>query len=144
MPLSDQDHETIRARVGRTGTINFGGHELVFRRPTRLDVRDYRRKQDTAAEKPDALDQIAQISLVAFDGEQDLVRARMAFLGFLDAFPLFTSGPAFMTVFSVLTGLVEAEDSDEMGKGVRVRSAPPRSTPTASATGFDTSSPVAS
>jgi hypothetical protein len=128
--LTDEQIEAIRSKCGRVGVIEYAGHQLVFKRPSRDNVRDYRRKVDSPAEKPDALDQLAQITIVAFDGEQDLVKARNAFLGFLEEFPMFTSSAKCMSVFNVLTGLVEEEDAQDLGKGVSVRSAAPASTRT--------------
>lgn len=143
--LDDGQIEELRKRCGgKVGVVDFDGHQLVFRRPTRDEVREYRRKKDSPSEKPDALDQLAQATIVAFDGEPDTVRARTLFLGFLDEYPLFTSGPKPSVVFGRLTGLVEAEDADAMGKGVSVRSAPPKSTPLGSPSGSGASSPVSS
>ena len=125
--LSEETLETLRTTYSAIGVIEQAGHELVFRRPSRDQVRDYRRKTDNATEKPDALDQLAQVSIVAFDGmvatsEANAMLVRTAFLAFLEEAPLFTSGGKFMAVFGVMTGLVEAEDIEDLGKGVRVLS----------------------
>ena len=129
--LNEEQLEAIRAKYGRIGVIDFGGHQIVFRRPTREHVRDYRRKTDSPAEKPDALDQLAQQTLAAFDGEQDPIRSRQSFLSFLDEYPLFTGSGKVLSVFNILTGLVEEEEAGSLGKGASVRSARPLTTPTA-------------
>lgn len=134
--LTDEQIEAVRIRCGgKVGVVTWYGHQLVFRRPSRDQVRDYRRKQDTS-EKPDALDQFAQVMIVCFDGEQDPTRARVAFTGsFLEEYPAFTSSARFMVVANSLAGLIELEESADLGKGASVRSSPPRSTPTASTSG---------
>ena len=99
MRLTDEQLETLRlACGGRIGVVDWAGHQIVFRRPSRLEVREYRRKQD-GAERPDALDQLAQAMLVALDGDADTTRARVAFTSqFLDQFPAFTSSGKFMQI----------------------------------------------
>jgi len=129
--LNDEQIESIRKTHGRVGVVDYDGHRLVFRRPSRDEIRDYRRKQDSAAEKPDCLDQLAQQTLAAFDDVTDPMQARVAFLAFLDSFPAFTSCGKFLAVSSVLSGMVEAEAAEALGKGASVRGAPPPSTPTA-------------
>jgi hypothetical protein len=133
--LTEEQLEAARAKYGKIGVIEYGGHQLVFRRPTRENVRDYRRKMDSPSEKPDGLDQLAQVSMIAFDGEEDITRARVAFLGFLDEYPLFTGSAKALSVFNVLTGLVEEEEAGSLGKGASVRSSRPTSTGTGSPNG---------
>jgi hypothetical protein len=129
---SAQD-EALRLRCpdGKIGIIDFSDHHLVFRLPTRIEAREYRRKEDSPAEKPDRLDQLATSIIVAFDGEEDTFKARGLFLDFLVKFPLFCDGPKPQTVFSVLLGVQEVEHSTILGKGCSVRSSPPPTSPTA-------------
>jgi len=95
---------------------------IVFKKPSRDTARDYRRKTETPAEKVDALDQLAQATIVAFDGEEDPNRARVVFTGtFLEDFPMAMNHPKFMTALSALSGLVEEEHEKELGKGVTIK-----------------------
>lgn len=129
--LTEEQLEAFRARYGKIGIVDYGGHRLVFRKPSRIDVRDYRRKMDSPQEKPDGLDQLANIMICAFDEEQEPQAARAHFLSFLDEYPLFTSSGKALTVLNILSGLVEQEEVGDLGKGVSVRSAPRRPTQTA-------------
>ena len=104
-------------------------------------MREYRRKQDNTVEKPDAMDQLAQATIVAFDGNADPNAARTVFTGvFLEQYPAFCSNTVTINILSYLTGIVEEEASTEMGKGGSVRSSTQKSTPQASPNGLPQSS----
>jgi hypothetical protein len=132
MHLSDQEIEAIRSRVGKVAIVEYNGHQIVFRRPTRDEMHGHRARQDDPREKPGSLDLLAQVLLAAFDGETDTAKARPAFSGFLDEHPAFTSNQdKFLPAVAILCGMVEDEVAKALGKGVSVRSSPPPSTPTA-------------
>lgn len=129
--LDDAKLEALRARYGKIGVVDYNGHQLVFRRPSRDQAREYRRKKENEAEKPDALDQLAQVIIVAFDGEEDVARARITFTTvFLEEYPMAMNHPRFMACFGCLIGLTENEEEKDMGKGVRVLSARRSTSPT--------------
>jgi hypothetical protein len=142
--LNEEQIEAFVTRYGKVGIVDWSGHQLVFRRPTRQDIREYRRKSDSIAEKEDALDQLAQVTMVAFDGEQEPAAARAAFLAFLNEYPAFTSGTRCSMTLNALSGLVEEEASQDMGKGVSIRRAGQKRSPKDSPNGSVTSSPAAS
>jgi hypothetical protein len=124
--------EALRVKYGKIGVVAYNGHELVFRRPTRDHVREYRRKKDSDAEKMDAMDQLAQVTIIAFDGEEDITRARTRFTeSFLEDYPLAISNAKFVNCLTALAGLMEEEDEKDLGKGVSVKSAPRANSPTA-------------
>lgn len=128
--LNDAELETLRTRYGKIGIIDYNGHQIVFRRPTRDNCRDYRRKIET--EKSEAIEQLAQVTLVAFDGEQDANKARTIYTSvFLEEVPLFTSNTKVMAVLGALSGVVEEEEATDLGKGACVKSGPRNTTPTA-------------
>jgi hypothetical protein len=130
--MNEERLEALRAKYGKVGSVEFAGHVLVFRKPSRDHAREYRRKMDNAAEKPDALDQLAQATIVAFDDQEDPNAARVTFTTvFLEEFPLAVSNPKFNTCLSILAGLTEVEDAEDLGKGVIVRSAPRAPSPKA-------------
>ena len=137
--LAEDQLESLRSRYGKIGVVAYAGHEIVFRRPTRDDCRNYRRMQASAAEKHDAIETLAQITLVAFDDDIDVNRARTTYTTtFLEEYPLFSSVPRVMSVLSVLSGVVEEEDVADLGKGGIYRSGRPRPTPTDSPNGSPT------
>ena len=139
--LTDVEIEALTARYGKVGVRLWDGHQIVFRKATRAEVREYRRKQDSAVEKPDAMDQLAQATIVAFDGNADANAARTLFTGtFLEQYPAFCSNTVTINILSYLTGIVEEEASTEMGKGGSVRSASQKTTPTALPNGSPASS----
>jgi hypothetical protein len=81
------------------------------------------------------LDNLAQVLIVAFDGNQDPIPARTLFNAFVEEYPLFMNSAKALAVINILTGIVEVEDAENLGKGVSVRSLPRQSTPTASPPG---------
>jgi hypothetical protein len=133
--------EGLRLKYGKIGIVDFNDHRLVFRKPSREHVREYRRKKDSDAEKMDAMDQLAQATIVAFDGQTDPNKARETFtMRFLEDYPLAISNPKFVAVLSALAGLIEEEDAKDLGKGASVRGARPSTSPTASPNGSAPSS----
>lgn len=130
--MNDEKIDGLRAKYGKIGVVEYNGHMLVFRKPTREHVREYRRKKDSESEKMDAMDQLAQVTIVAFDGEDDPNRARTIFTTvFLEDYPLAISNPKFVGCLSALAGLLEEEDERDLGKGVTVKGTPRASSPTA-------------
>lgn len=141
MALTEDQVEGLRVQVGgKVAVVDFSGHQLVFKRATREAAREYRRKRESPVEAPDALDQLAQATLVAFDGETTGEKARLMFLSFLTEYPNFCNTPKALTALSSMVGLLEAEDEVDLGKGVVVRSGPPKRTPTDSPNGSVASS----
>lgn len=130
--LDESRLDELQRQHSKIAVVEFSGHQLVFRRPTRFEAREYKRKLDTAAERPDALDFLAQCTLVALDGETDPTRAREVFTGsFLEQFPLATASDKFKAALGALSGMVEDEDARELGKGVTIRGLPPPPLPKA-------------
>jgi hypothetical protein len=121
--------EALRLKYGRVGHVDFAGHFLVFRRPARAEVREYRRKEDVPSEKVDRVDSLANQLLVAFDANEDPVGARGLFLTFLDEYPGFCDSPKIQTVLAVLMGMQEEEHATILGKGCSVRSGPRPTSP---------------
>lgn len=145
MALNDEELERLRQQYTKIGVVDWNRHQIVFKQPSREVVRDYRRKQDSASEKPDALDQLAQVTIVAFDGVTDPVRCREAFLAFLGGeAPAFTSSGKAGAVLTGLSGMVEEEDVADLGKGARILMAPRPTSPAVSPSGSNASSTTAS
>lgn len=123
--------ESIRARLGIIGVVEYNGHTIVFRKPSRENVRDYRRKRESESERADAMEQLAQVTVVAFDDIDDPNAARTRFTGeFLERYPMAISNAKFASCLSALAGLIEVEDHQDLGKGVSVKSGPPKPSPT--------------
>ena len=124
--LPESRIEELRIKHGKIGVVTFNQHTIVFKRPTRDHTREYRRMRDSPAEKADAMDRLAQITIIAFDLDDDPNRARETFTNvFLVECPMATSNPKFLNVLSALSGLVEEEEYQDLGEGASVRSATP-------------------
>jgi hypothetical protein len=138
--LTEAQIEALRVQCGRVGVVEYNGHQIVFRKPTRDHCREYRRMRESANERHEALEHLAQLTIVAYDGTTEPNAARTQYTAvFLEEYPLFVNVAKVMNVLSVLAGLVEEEDAHELGKGASVRSGPPRSMPEGSPTGSLTS-----
>ena len=115
--LSDEQLEALRVTHGRIGVIDFAGHQIVLRKPKRAETRELTRKNMTPAEAPDADVWLCQMLVIAYDGEQDQIKAKHAFTHeFLEEFSLAVNGPKFQPVINVLCGVVE-EEAANLGKG---------------------------
>jgi hypothetical protein len=143
--LDDSAIEDLAAKYGRVASVAWSGHTLVFRRPTREHVRDYRRKLATPAEQADAMDQMAQALIVAYDDTNDPNGARVKFTGeFLVEYPMAVGHPHFAGALLKLAGGVQEEEELDLGKGVRFWRAAQKPSPTASPNGSPASSTNAS
>lgn len=129
--LTEEQLEGLRQKYGKIGVVEYNGHQVVFRKPTRENCREYRRKIASTAEKGDGPEFLAQSSIAAFDGETDPNKARTVYTAvFLEEFPLFANTQKVLSVLSLLSGMAEEEEADELGKGVQFRSGRPKSSST--------------
>ena len=129
--LNDAQLDELKLKFQKIAVIDYNGHQIVFRRPTREHAREYRRMRESESEKHIAMESLAQQTLIAFDGDVEANSARTKYtLTFLEEFPLFVNVPRVVVALSALAGMVEEEDAKDMGKGVRLLNARPPSTPT--------------
>ena len=142
--LTEEQLEALRATHKKIAIVDWNGHQLVFRRPTRDECHAYRVAQETPHEKADANERLCQFTIVAFDAATDVTGARTAFLAFLTESPMFGNTARVKLALAALMGLVEEEDLADMGKGVSVRPAPPTRTPEVSPNGSATAPSTAS
>ena len=123
MSLNEEQIEALRAQYSKVGVVDYNGHQLVFRKPTRDEFREYRRMQSAPNEKGDSIESLCQKILCAFDGETNAIAARTHYTGvFLVEYPGFTNVQGVIALVSALSGLVEEEDAADLGKGVSFRS----------------------
>lgn len=115
--------EALRVRYRKIGVILWDEHEIVWRLPTRDELRNYRRMRDSPIEAPDALESLSQVTIAAFDGDDEPNAARIAYTGtFLVEYPGFCSSQRVINCLHALAGLVSNEEAIDLGKGVSVRS----------------------
>ena len=142
--LTEPQLAELESKHGKIAIVSYSGHDIVFRRPSRDIAKDYRRKRESADLRADSMEQFAQAVIVAFNDINDPTAARIMFTGtFLEKYPLAISHPKFITALSALSGLVENEDAADLGKGVIVRPASPRTTQEGSPSGSAASSTTA-
>jgi hypothetical protein len=139
VPTEEQLAE-LEARHKKIAIVRWNEHAIVFRRPTRDECRLYRIAQEEPASKADALEQVCQRTIVAFDDDLDPNRARERFTGtFLVEHPMFSVTTKVKSALGALMGLVEDEDMLDLGKGVTLRPAPRKPSPEGSRSGSATS-----
>lgn len=110
--LSDEQLQALNAAHKKVRVLAWDEHEIVLRRATRDEVRLYRERGEELQTKTDRVDQLAQTLIVAFDGETDPTKARVAFTSaFLEEYPGFTSAHWVAAVVSYLCGMVEEKDA---------------------------------
>lgn len=123
-------YETLRSRHTKIAIVEWNGHAIVFRRPTRDECHAYRVAIEHPETKADAMEQLCQRTIVAFDGEQDANKARVTFTTiFLVESPMFSITSKVKAAIGVLAGLVEEEDAIDLGKGVTIKPSPRPRTP---------------
>ena len=121
--------------TGGVGSLSWKGHQLVFRHPTLDEWDGYcRNKAQDPGSGPNR--QISQVLLVAFDGDVEVTRARMAYGAFLSAGNAgFPNAPEVTALLATLAGTVQEEDIAHMGKVCRIWAGDPVSTPRDSQSG---------
>jgi len=144
--LSEEQLDAIGVRYKATNGVRslmWKGHQFVFRHPTIDEWDAHMRNQATGGGA--ASRQVSQVLLVAFDGETDITKARLAYNGFLAAGNAgFPNAPEVTMLLQALAGTVEEEDLANMGKAWRLWNGVPAVTPGASPNGSVTSSTAAS
>lgn len=139
--LNEEALEALGARyksTGGVGTFMWKRHQLVLRHPT-VDEWDAHLRTRAADLSGGPVRQLAQILLVAFDGETDVMRARAAFGAFLSAGnAAFPNAPEWLAFIAVLAGTAQEEDIAHMGEAVRLWTGAPTATPAASPNGSGT------
>ncbi len=137
--LDEAALDGLKLKYQKVGVYSYNGHQLVFRKPTRDDAREYRRERESQGEKHEATEHLAQRVLVALDGELDVIKARTAYTSiFLEEFPFFASIPEVQALLGWLGGLVEDEEAEHLGKGVQALNVRRKPTPEASPNGSGT------
>ncbi len=132
MALDEAALEALQKQYGKIGIVDFNGHRVVFKKPTRDQARNYRRMISEPAEKPDSMEFLAQATIVAFDDTAEPNAARVLFTGtFLEEYPMAIGNARFAGCLSVLSGIMDDEEARDLGKGVTVRPTHPKPSPTA-------------
>ena len=130
--LTEEQLEQLRITHKKIAIVDWDQDQIVFRRPTRDECHAYRVKLESAETKADANEQMCQATIVAFNTDANANSARTHFTGlFLAEAPMFGSTAKVKVALAALMGLVEEEDTADLGKGVSVRARPPRPTPPA-------------
>jgi hypothetical protein len=120
---------------GKIGHVEHEGHWLAFRTPNEVQVRDYKRKESSAQELPERVWALMQQTLVCFDGVTDKMQCLQAFAAFRVEFPMFDDNGRAHTVVSVLTGVVQSEAANLLGKGCQIWKRTPKGSRSVSADG---------
>jgi hypothetical protein len=142
--LTDEQLQALETAHKKIAIVDWNGHAIVFRRPTRDECHAYRAALEHPETKADAAEQLCQRAIVAFDGDQNANSARTYFTStFLVEHPMFASTAKAKIALGALMGLVEEEDLADLGKGVSVRPSPRKPTPEVSPSGSRTA-PAAS
>jgi len=128
--ITPEQIEQATAKHGRVKVVQYNGHEMIFRKPSRPECKDYARKMNDESTKNDADEQLAQILIVNFDGETDPVRARIAFNAMLDEYPLAANSKAIGGAVSRLAGVVQDDDAKKPASASTSSGTSPANSPT--------------
>lgn len=124
--IADSQLKELEEKYKRVKLVIYNGHELVFRKPLRTEIKQHRIKNggDSAEEKAAADEQLAQLTLVHLDGQEEPVQTRKAFLALLDEWPYLCANKDVGRALSILSGVIQEETVKTLG---------PSSTPSAAA-----------
>jgi hypothetical protein len=134
--LDDTQIESLQVKFRKVGVVSWEGHQILFRKPQRAEWHEYLRRKDTRGESHTALEQLTQQTIVAFDGETDVTKARVTYSNiFLEECPGFANAPEVSAILAVLAGTAQEEEVESLKKVGVVWSGRRNSTPMASQNG---------
>lgn len=126
--LSEEKVAELRAQYGRVQYVTYNGVDLVFRKPSRVEVDMHAVKVDAGgAEKAQADNQLAQL-IVVLCGTAEGPAAKEPFLALLNEYPYICRCVAVGTALSVLTGVIQDETLKNAGSASRSSGSPPTTT----------------
>lgn len=129
--VSEETLAQLTATHGRVKVVSYNGHELVFRKPKRAEVRMHAQALDDPQRKAGADEELAQLLIVAYDGVADARKARDAWNDLLDDFPYAASSKPIGGAIAQLTGVVEDIDLKGSGPSSTSSASGPTHTPAA-------------
>lgn len=109
--ITPEQIEQATTKHGRVKLVQYNGHEMLFRKPSRPECKDYARKMNDDATKNDADEQLALMLVVNFDGADDQLGARRGLIQLFDDYPLAANSKAIGGAISRLAGVVQDEDA---------------------------------
>jgi len=113
MPRISADHlAQLTQRYRRVKHVRYNGHDLVFRKPSRLEIQAHREQQssDNRGERVRADEDLQRVLIVQVDGVADDPGAvRAAYNDLLDDYPYLANEKAVGIAVAQLTGVVQDE-----------------------------------
>ena len=130
--ISDDHLRELEAKYGKVRLVVYNGHELVFRKPKRVEIKQHRIKNQSEApeERASADEFLAQVLIEHVDGVEGQP-CKQKFLDLLEDFPYLASNKDVARAMSVLSGALQ----DTEGKGSASVSTTSASTPPTSRKG---------
>lgn len=121
--LSDAELDALRATHGKIQAVRYNGNTLVFRKPTRAQVKAHAMALDNPQERPFADEQLARQTVV--------YPTREKFASLLEEFPYLTRNEKVGKALGVLCGILEEEEEKDLGSVSSGSGAPQGNTPAA-------------
>lgn len=129
MALSEEQLNAHRAKHGRIKHVEYNGVDLVFRKPSRAEVKIHQRARENPQEKTDADEHLAQALVIQCGKAVGGDLAREAFLQLLDEYPYACESQAIGHAIAKLSGLMLDEEAKTSAKPSMPNGASPTATP---------------
>jgi hypothetical protein len=111
--IPEEQLAALAAKYPRMKVVRYNGHDLVFRSPTKLDMRPWQIAMQDPSQKPFADDALAQKIVACVDGVDGPAEAvRSAYNALTDLYPLLVNSTGVQDAIAKLTGIVE-EDAEK-------------------------------
>lgn len=135
--MGDADHMTriteehlreLARTHKRVKHVAYNGHDLVFRRPTRVECQMHRSTtRESGAEEAD--EQLAAITIVQVDDVTDSTQVRASFQALLDDWPYMVHEKSVGGALAELTGVKQDAELKRSGSAMQPNGSPQPSTP---------------
>lgn len=108
--ISEQQVSELAAKYGRVKHVTYQGVDIVFRKPSRAECRQYVMARDNPQEKASADEALANMICVHCNGAAG-GEAHKAFLDLLEDWPMAANSPKIGTALLELTGITESVEA---------------------------------
>lgn len=121
--LPQDQIDALRAKHGRVKCVTYNGQDFVFRKPTRMEVIQYRQEIDDPGQKLGADEKFATTLVVH--------PTRDAFASFCEEWPYAPQSTKISASIAQLSGLTEDEEAKSSGTASRSSGRSPTHSPEA-------------
>lgn len=128
MAITEEQLTALEQAHGKIKHVEYNGHDIVFRKPKRVEVTEHATKLERGGpEKIGADEHLAKQIVVHCDGEEGTA-ARFALVALIEEFPYLARNEKIGMAIGKLVGVVEDLDAKTYGTNLTGKGSSPTTT----------------